>query len=70
MHTDILCLYYHIHECLGYCSKDLNKQDLERMEKEILSFLNGNDKILVNRLEEKMKEYSSTKASNSLPATI
>ena len=55
-----LCLYYHIHECLGYCSKDLNKQDLERMEKEILSFLNGNDKILVNRLEEKMKEYSDS----------
>lgn len=53
-----LCLYYHIHECLGYCSKELDKQKLALMEKEILSFLNGNDKILVNRLEEKMKEYS------------
>ena len=28
------------------------------MEKEILSFLNGNDKILTNRLEVKMQEYS------------
>lgn len=55
-----LCLYYHIHECLGYCSKELNKEDLEKMEHEILSFLNGNDKILVSRLEEKMKEYSET----------
>lgn len=53
-----LCLYYHIHECLGYCSKDLNQEELEKMEREILSFLNGNDKILVSRLEEKMQEYS------------
>lgn len=55
-----LCLYYHIHECLGYCSKDLNQEELDKMEREILSFLNGNDKILVSRLEEKMQEYSET----------
>lgn len=53
-----LCLYYHIHECLGYCSKSLNQEELELMEKEILSFLNGNDKILTSRLERKMQEYS------------
>lgn len=53
-----LCLYYHIHECLGYCSKKLNKEKLEEMEKEILSFLNGNDKILTNRMQKKMQEYS------------
>lgn len=55
-----LCLYYHIHECLGYCSKALNQEELEKMEREILSFLNGNDKILVSRLEAKMQEYSET----------
>lgn len=53
-----LCLYYHIHECLGYCSKVLNKEELEKMEHDILSFLNGNDKILTDRLEKKMQEYS------------
>ncbi len=53
-----LCLYYHIHECLGYCSKELDKEKLEEMEKEILSFLNGNDKILTNRMTLKMEEYS------------
>lgn len=53
-----LCLYYHIHECLGYCSKALNKEELEQMEHDILSFLNGNDKILTDRLEKKMQEYS------------
>lgn len=55
-----LCLYYHINECLGYCSKNLEKDKLEEMEKEILSFLNGNDKILVTRLEKKMQEYSES----------
>ncbi len=55
-----LCLYYHIHECLGYCSKKLNQTELEKMEKEILSFLNGNDKVLTNRLEAKMQEYSES----------
>lgn len=55
-----LCLYYHIHECLGYCSKNLEKDKLEEMEREILSFLNGNDKILVTRLEKKMQEYSES----------
>ncbi len=54
-----LCLYYHIHECLGYCSKELKQDELEHMEKEILSFLNGNDKILTDRLEKKMVEYSN-----------
>lgn len=53
-----LCLYYHINECLGYCSQELNQEKLEQMEREILSFLNGNNKILTNRLEAKMKEYS------------
>ncbi len=53
-----LCLYYHIHECLGYCSKELDQNKVVEMEKEILSFLNGNDKVLVNRLEAKMQEYS------------
>lgn len=53
-----VCLYYHIHECLGYCSKDLDKITLAEMKKEILSFLNGNDKILVERIEKKMQEYS------------
>jgi excinuclease ABC subunit C len=55
-----LCLYYHINECLGYCSKELDKTKVEEMEKDILSFLNGNDKILTDRLEAKMAEYSES----------
>ncbi len=55
-----LCLYYHIHECLGYCEKQINTEEITKMEHEILSFLNGNDKILTKRLETKMQEYSDS----------
>ena len=53
-----VCLYYHIGECLGYCSKNYDEIKLEEMEKEILSFLNGNDAVLKERLLNKIKNYS------------
>lgn len=54
------CLYYHIGECLGYCAKNVDKEKLENMEKEILGFLRGNDKILKDKLLEKIKSYSDS----------
>lgn len=54
-----LCLYYHIHECLGYCVKNIDKETIDNMEKEILSFLSGNDDIIIKRLKEKMENYSA-----------
>ncbi len=53
-----VCLYYHIGECLGYCSKLVNGYQLEEMEKEILSFLRGNDEILRNKIMDKINKYS------------
>lgn len=53
-----VCLYYHIGECLGYCSKLVNGYQLEEMEKEILSFLRGNDDILRNKIMDKINKYS------------
>lgn len=48
-----VCLYYHIGECLGYCEhKDI---DITPMKNEILSILNGNDTLLINKINEKMK---------------
>jgi len=29
-----VCLYYHIGECLGYCDKNINSENLEKMEQE------------------------------------
>lgn len=45
-----VCLYYHIHECLGYCVKNIDENIVDAMEKEILSILNGNDDILISKL--------------------
>ena len=53
-----VCLYYHIGECLGYCSKVLDQNKVNEMEQEILSFLKGNDKILKNRIMDKIKNYN------------
>ena len=53
-----LCLYYHIGECLGYCSKKLDQEKVSLMERDILSFLRGNDKILKDKIMEKIKTYS------------
>lgn len=53
-----VCLYYHIHECLGYCSKNLDIEAVNKMEQEILSFLRGNTEIIKNKIKEKMLTYS------------
>jgi excinuclease ABC subunit C len=52
------CLYYSIGECLGYCTKNINQDKLIKMENEILSFLRGNDTILINKIMEKINFYS------------
>ena len=53
-----VCLYYHIGECLGYCEKKVSEENLQKMEEDILAFLNGNDKILKDKIIEKMNNYS------------
>ena len=53
------CLYYHIGQCLGYCAIDIPKETIETMENEILSFLRGNDDIVIKKLESEMYLESS-----------
>ncbi len=48
-----VCLYYHIYECLGYCEN--KSTNCEIYIKEILSILNGNDKLLIDKINEKIK---------------
>ena len=54
-----VCLYFHIDECLGYCEKNVNQKALENMEKEILEFLRGNDKILIDKIIKKIETFSN-----------
>lgn len=56
-----LCLYYHINECLGYCKKDISKNEIDNMKKEIISFLKGDKTHIEKKIKEEM-----LKASNSL----
>lgn len=53
-----VCLYYHIGECLGYCIKNIDKDKLDLMEKDIIKFLKGNEEVITNKLMEKIKFYS------------
>lgn len=49
------CLYYHIGQCLGYCTREVDENKIKEMKSEIISFLNGNTKVLTDRITEKMK---------------
>ena len=55
-----VCLYYHIGECLGFCEKHVDKDKLNKMESDILEFLRGNDKILIDKLVGKINMYSDS----------
>ena len=52
------CLYFHIGQCLGYCTHEVDENKIKEMKSEIISFLNGNNKVLTDRITEKMKIFS------------
>ena len=53
-----VCLYYHIHECLGYCKKDVNMNEVINMTSEITSFLRGNASKVISKIEDEMMAVS------------
>ncbi|MCJ1764292.1 excinuclease ABC subunit UvrC [Mammaliicoccus sciuri] len=53
-----VCLYYHIGQCLGPCVYPVEQSEYQTMIKEITDFLNGDDKTIVNDLNEKMNQAS------------
>ncbi|MDD3048644.1 MAG: excinuclease ABC subunit UvrC [Bacilli bacterium] len=53
------CLYYHINQCLGYCSNAVDPKKINEMISEITKFLKGNDNIIIKKIEELMYEASS-----------
>ena len=50
-----LCLYYHIHECLGYCKKEVSKETIDEMKKEIITFLKGDSSIITEKIQKEMQ---------------
>lgn len=53
-----VCLYYHIHECLGYCKYEINSRKIDTMKKEIIAFLKGDSSILVDKITKDMEKAS------------
>ena len=53
-----VCLYYHIGECLGYCSKKVDSDKLNIMIDEITSFLKGNSSQIEKKIKEEMQKAS------------
>ena len=53
------CLYYHIGQCLGYCTKEIDMNVVNNMKAEIISFLNGNSDIVINKIKELMYKSSN-----------
>ena len=55
-----VCLYYHIHECLGYCEKDISKEIKDDMIKKIRRFLKGDTNTIIQQLTQEMMEASES----------
>jgi len=53
-----VCLYYHIHECLGYCKKSISTETVDKIVNEIIYFLNGNYDKVINKIKEEMETAS------------
>ena len=53
-----VCLYYHIHECLGYCCKPYDQTIVDEMINDITSFFNGNDSIIRDKILERITNAS------------
>ena len=52
------CLYYHIGQCLGYCTNQVPKERIKDLEEEILKFLRGDASFVIQKLETDMYEAS------------
>ena len=52
------CLYYHIGQCLGYCTNKIDKNVIDNMRNEILKFLKGDHKSVTDRIHKEIATLS------------
>ena len=52
------CLYYHIGECLGYCTHNVDKVKIENMKKDIIRFLNGDQTLITKKIRDDILKES------------
>ena len=53
------CLYYHIGECLGYCTHQIDPILINNMVNDIIRFLKGDHSLITKKIEEEMYLESS-----------
>ena len=53
------CLYYHIGQCLGYCTNNVPKEKIKEMENEIIKFLKGDEKIVTEKIKKQIEFESN-----------
>ena len=54
------CLYYHIGQCLGYCNHQVSKEEIKKLEEDILRFLRGDASLIIAKIETEMLEASES----------
>ncbi|MGB8656186.1 MAG: excinuclease ABC subunit UvrC [Candidatus Zixiibacteriota bacterium] len=54
-----LCLDYHIKRCLGPCEGKVSQEEYQETIQNVMFFLSGKNHLLIERLREKMNEYSA-----------
>ena len=59
-YPDRPCLYYHIHQCLGYCKYHIEPEVIEQMKQDIIRFLHGDHTLITQKIEEEM--YAESEA--------
>lgn len=48
------CLYYHIGQCLGYCTNEVNHAHVDTMVKDIIRFLKGDHSLITEKIKSEM----------------
>ena len=49
------CLYYHIGECLGYCIKKVDENEIKAITNDIIKFLKGDDSVVLSKIDEEIE---------------
>lgn len=52
------CLYYHMHQCLGWCFQEVDEKEGLAIRDKVVKFLRGNPADILDELKGKMEEAS------------
>lgn len=52
------CLYYHMHQCLGYCVKTPDPEESLKIRDKVIRFLKGTSDEVIDELKDKMQQAS------------